>query len=360
MEESERLTRRLQGAGISCRVLNARNDALEASIIAEAGDRGAVTISTNMAGRGTDIKLGGAREERVDEVRALGGLFVAGTNRHEARRIDHQLRGRAGRQGDPGESRFYVSLEDDLFVRHGLSEALPPGMGGNAGKDGPGSVIDPLVGGTVRHPITDPASDPPFDGIDDPRAGREIARAQRILEGRNAAVRKSLWQYDCLIDGQRRVLYELREGVLLGDPYLARLASERHAELVARLGEAAVAEAERLLTLAHIDHQWSEYLAEMAEVREGIMLRVIGNEDPVYEFQRIAVGSFNAHLDAIGREAVQALEAAEVDDAGLRFDAPVLPGTTWTYLTNEETFGTPLGRFVGGLAKMLKRKWRGR
>jgi preprotein translocase subunit SecA len=87
----------------------------------EAGDVGAVTISTNMAGRGVDIRLGGAREERVDAVRALGGLFVLGTNRHEARRIDDQLRGRAGRQGDPGESRFFVSLEDDLLVRYGFA-----------------------------------------------------------------------------------------------------------------------------------------------------------------------------------------------------------------------------------------------
>ncbi len=105
VEESERLAALVRGAGAPCRVLNARNDEEEAAVIAQAGDVGAVTISTNMAGRGVDIRLGGAREERADAVRALGGLFVLGTNRHEARRIDDQLRGRAGRQGDPGESR---------------------------------------------------------------------------------------------------------------------------------------------------------------------------------------------------------------------------------------------------------------
>lgn len=132
--ESERLASLVRGAGVECRVLNARNDEEEAAVIAEAGDAGAVTISTNMAGRGVDIRLGGAREERADAVRALGGLFVLGTNRHEARRIDDQLRGRAGRQGDPGASRFYVSLEDDLFTKHGAAGWLPPMSAGGGAK----------------------------------------------------------------------------------------------------------------------------------------------------------------------------------------------------------------------------------
>jgi preprotein translocase subunit SecA len=125
IEESERLASRLQSAGVPCDVLNARNDAREAEIVAPAGALGAVTISTNMAGRGTDIRLGGpdgADRERVDE---LGGLYVIGTSRHESHRVDLQLRGRAGRQGDAGESRFFVSLEDDLLVRYGVRRLLP-------------------------------------------------------------------------------------------------------------------------------------------------------------------------------------------------------------------------------------------
>ena len=115
VEESERLAARLRDAGVACEILNAKNDAREAHVVARAGALGAVTISTNMAGRGTDIRLGGHNEAEHDHVAALGGLYVIGTNRHESRRVDLQLRGRAGRQGDPGESRFFVSLEDDLL-----------------------------------------------------------------------------------------------------------------------------------------------------------------------------------------------------------------------------------------------------
>ena len=123
--ESERLAARLRAAGVACEVLNARNDPAEARVVARAGRLDAVTISTNMAGRGTDIRLGGAEEAERDQVVALGGLYVIGTNRHESRRVDLQLRGRASRQGDPGASRFFVSLEDDLLVRYGIRNLIP-------------------------------------------------------------------------------------------------------------------------------------------------------------------------------------------------------------------------------------------
>ena len=119
VEESERLAARLRSAGVACQILNAKHDEMEARVVAGAGAVGAVTISTNMAGRGTDIRLGGEDEADHERVAALGGLYVIGTNRHESARVDLQLRGRAGRQGDPGESRFFVSLEDDLLVRYG-------------------------------------------------------------------------------------------------------------------------------------------------------------------------------------------------------------------------------------------------
>src|SRR5262249_58170140 len=117
VEEGEWVGRKVRRAGVAWRALNAKNDEAEAEIIAEAGAVGAVTISTNMAGRGTDIRLGGAREEERERVVVLGGLYVIGTNRHESRRIDDQLRGRAGRQGDPGTARFFVRLEDALMAR---------------------------------------------------------------------------------------------------------------------------------------------------------------------------------------------------------------------------------------------------
>src|SRR4029079_11996999 len=130
-------------------ILNAKNDYQEAAVIAEAGTRGAVTISTNMAGRGTDIRLGGSDQKDREQVLALGGLLVLGTNRHESRRIDNQLRGRSGRQGDPGESRFFISVEDDLIHRHGIVEL-----------------------------ITTPADLSPGQTLDDPQVGRNIAHVQ--------------------------------------------------------------------------------------------------------------------------------------------------------------------------------------
>ena len=161
---------------------------MEAQVIAGAGARGAVTISTNMAGRGTDIRLGGEDEADHERVAALGGLYVIGTNRHESRRVDLQLRGRAGRQGDPGESRFFVSLEDDLLVRYGI-EALIAGR---------------VVTGQARR------ADRPSG------AAREIARAQRIIEGQNFEIRKTLWRYASVVEDQRREVMAARQALLHG------------------------------------------------------------------------------------------------------------------------------------------------
>ena len=156
---------------------------------------GAVTISTNMAGRGTDIRLGGEDEAEHDRVAALGGLYVIGTNRHESRRVDLQLRGRAGRQGDPGESRFFVSLEDDLLVRYG---------------------IDALIAGRV---VTGQRDEP----LDHPVLRAEIARAQRIIEGQNVEIRKTLWRYASVIEGQRRHVMDARQAILHGERGAGRL-----------------------------------------------------------------------------------------------------------------------------------------
>jgi preprotein translocase subunit SecA len=169
VEESEILSSRLQLAGIQHAVLNARNDEAEAEIVAQAGALGAVTVSTNMAGRGTDILLGGNPPSDREKVVELGGLYVIGTTRHEARRIDNQLRGRAGRQGDPGTSRFFISLDDDLLVRFGI------------------------------------AQNPDIDSV------------QRTAESQNLEMRETLWKYDCAVEHHRREVYDLRRELLL-DP----------------------------------------------------------------------------------------------------------------------------------------------
>jgi preprotein translocase subunit SecA len=161
--ESERLSGAL--GGVPHVVLNARNEEAEAGIVARAGERGSVTISTNMAGRGVDIQLG-------EGVAELGGLYVIGMNRHESRRIDHQLRGRAGRQGDPGRSRFFISLEDDLLVQH---------------------------------------------GIQDPRYRHDAGSIQRLVEGQNLEIRKFLSKYEAVIEGQRQRIQERRQATLTGE-----------------------------------------------------------------------------------------------------------------------------------------------
>src|SRR5262245_19867364 len=189
VEESEMLATRLRAAGIICLVLNAKNDEAEAEIIARAGATGAVTISTNMAGRGTDIKLGGAREEEREPVVRLGGLYVIGTNRHESRRIDDQLRGRAGRQGDPGTARFFVSLEDELMTRFGIERLIP-------------EKFRPLP------------QEPP---IEHPVILREVDRVQRIVEGQNYEIRKTLRRYTFIVEEQRKKLQEWRMALLLGE-----------------------------------------------------------------------------------------------------------------------------------------------
>ncbi len=176
---SERLAATLAAAGVPCRVLNARNDEEEAAIVAGAGALGAVTISTNMAGRGTDIRLGGADAADRDRVVGLGGLYVLGTCRHESRRIDDQLRGRAGRQGDPGSSRLFVALDDDLLERHGIRGLLPAALfdpAAEAPLDAPtgaprgGAGAARRRGGLLRHPP------PAARLLADPRAPARLRR----------------------------------------------------------------------------------------------------------------------------------------------------------------------------------------
>ena len=317
VEESEHLAAELRQAGIAARVLNARNDAEEAEIVAEAGRHSAVTISTNMAGRGTDIRLGGSDEHERERVLALGGLYVIGTNRHESRRIDDQLRGRAGRQGDPGTSRFLTSLEDPLLQRYGLARLIPA------------RVLQTASADTVDHPAVD----------------REIARAQRIVEGQCGDIRSRLLRYARLLEQQRGDLQEWRRAVLdsrAETGLLARLSPERWSRLCAAHGGELLARVERRLTLLAIDRCWSDHLAEMQAVRDEVHLVTLDGRDPLAEFYRTAGRAFDGLFARIDEAVVGSFEALHVSANGVDWDAAALrgPSSTWTYLVNDAAFGS--------------------
>ena len=324
VEESEHLATRLRNAGVACEILNAKHDALEARVIARAGALGAVTISTNMAGRGTDIRLGGEDEAGHDTVAALGGLYVIGTNRHESRRVDLQLRGRAGRQGDPGESRFFVSLEDDLLVRYG---------------------IDALIAGRV---VTGHGDDP----LDHPVLRAEIARAQRIIEGQNLEIRKTLWRYASVIESQRRQVMDVRQAILLGEQVadVWAQAPERRSALVDEVGEGALREAERAVMLFQIDRAWRDHLALAADIREGIHLVSLGGQDPLTRYTNEVKVAFRGMEDAIDAAVLGALAVVRV--TGGRIDLEGLgirgPSSTWTYLVNDDPFRNQIGMMLTG------------
>jgi preprotein translocase subunit SecA len=315
--ESEELGRALRASGIKCRVLNARHHAREALIVARAGLPRAVTISTNMAGRGTDIVLGGGDAQAREQVKALGGLYVIGTNRHESRRIDDQLRGRAGRQGDPGSSRFFISLEDDLIRRYGVAALIP-----------------------ARHRPS------PQDGpIDDPFVRREIGRAQRIIEGQHFEIRRTLWRYSAMVEEQRAQMCERREAWLhdaIEPTACAEGAPARYAGLVEAIGAAELRRVENRLTLILLDRRWSAHLGLIEDIREGIHLQRYGGRDPLTEFQRQIIGAYAAMMEGLRAEVVETFErlrpvngTIDLDGAGLRG-----PTSTWTYLINDNPFAS--------------------
>ncbi len=310
-------------------MLNAKNDAEEAPIVARAGAFGAVTIATNMAGRGTDIQLGGVQgsppfKHAHDRVAALGGLYVIGTNRHESGRVDLQLRGRAGRQGDPGESRFFVSLEDDLLVRYGIHCSIP-----------------------ARY--LPERSDAP---IESPVVRREVARAQRIVEDQNFQIRRTLANYAAVLEEQHRQLVERRRAILLGEdvPDIWARAPERRAALVAAAGERAVADAERAVMLGCIDRAWRHHLAFCADVREGIHLVRLGGQDPLTRFTSEAIQAFSQMDDAIDEAVLAALAAVRIAGGQLDLTGTGLkaPSSTWTYLVNDDPFRNRIGAMLTG------------
>ena len=393
VEKSEYLSQQLKKHGVEHAVLNAKQHEREAAIVAEAGRKKAVTVATNMAGRGTDIMLGGNPEFRAvaalknqglspeetpeeyeaawddalataekqvaaehDEVTELGGLYVLGTERHESRRIDNQLRGRSGRQGDPGESRFYLSLQDDLMRMF------------NAG------MVDRFMTSAGMEDSVP---------IESKLVTRSIQSAQTQVEGRNFDIRKNVLKYDDVMNTQRKVIYAERRRVLDGedmhdqmrhfitdtiDSYVdlatadgfaedwdldtlwtalaqlypisitlaeveeaaggrqsltremlrEELASDAlHAfdERTAQLGEDVMKQVERRVVLAVLDRKWREHLYEMDYLQEGIGLRAMAQKDPVVEYSREGYQMFNAMLDGIKEESVGFLFNVEVEVA---------------------------------------------
>ncbi|MBR6704718.1 MAG: preprotein translocase subunit SecA [Lachnospiraceae bacterium] len=338
IEASEEIAAMLRKRGVKLNVLNARYHEMEAEIIAEAGVHGAVTIATNMAGRGTDIKLD-------DEARAAGGLKIVGTERHESRRIDNQLRGRAGRQGDPGESRFYISLEDDLMRLFGGDRML-----------------------NMFNSLNVPDNEP----IEHKMLSSAIERAQKRIEGNNFGIRKNLLEYDQVMNEQRELIYAERRRVLDGenmrdsiikmitdicesavDTYLSddahtaewdleelnqslipiipieplteeiRRSCRSKADLKQYLKEEAVhlyeqkealvgdpekmREIERVILLRSVDRRWMNHIDDMDQLRQGIGLQAYGQKNPVVEYKMQGFDMFENMTAGIQEDTVQAL-----------------------------------------------------
>jgi preprotein translocase subunit SecA len=314
--ESEELHERLQRRGVPAVVLNAKNDAEEAAVIAEAGKLGAVTVSTQMAGRGTDIRLGGSdtsdHAPEKKEVVELGGLHVVGTGRHHTERLDNQLRGRAGRQGDPGSSVFFSSWEDDVAASNLEPNKLPTET------DEDGRVVSPKVAGLLEH-------------------------AQRVAEGRLLDVHANTWRYNQLTAQQRAILVERRNTLLsttAAREELAELAPDRYAELSgppANISEERLEKICRLIMLYHLDRAWADHLAYLADIRESIHLRALGRQNPLDEFHRMAVDAF-ASLAADAIEAAQQTfetSAAIEDEPGVDLSKLARPTSTWTYMVHD-------------------------
>ncbi|MCL1914268.1 MAG: preprotein translocase subunit SecA [Eubacteriaceae bacterium] len=359
IEKSEHLSVLLKRRGISHTVLNAKHHAQEAEIIAQAGQRGSVTISTNMAGRGTDIILG-------EGVVSLGGLHIIGTERHESRRIDNQLRGRAGRQGDPGSSQFFLSMEDDLMRLFG-SERLEGFISKNLDED------TPLEAGILT---------------------KGIENAQKTVEGRNFSSRRSVLRYDDVMNKQREVIYGQRRKVLEGEDVsglvagfiedmaenLANMhfslledgtrtgASGIEAEFLSEFGLSASLEGlsqaqmatamkeaamdhihslekehspevvrvvERNVLLRVVDMKWREHIDDMDQLRQGISLQAYAQADPIQAFTRESLEMFDAMNESIAEETVRYLFRVEISRAGEQKAAE----QTVVFLTNFEAEG---------------------
>lgn len=297
IEKNQLLAEYLKKEGIHHTVLNAKPEFAEkeGEIVAQAGRKGAVTIATNMAGRGVDIKLGGvpATKEQYEEVRSLGGLFVLGTERHEARRIDNQLRGRAGRQGDPGASQFFVSFDDNL-MRVFASETIKKMM--------------------VRLKVAED------EAITNGIVSRSLESAQSRIEGIHFDSRRHVLEYDDVLNQQRKRVYERRRRVLIGDTSVVSEELERliqNAPLEAKhkiqekrnlMGEVAFLNTVRGVILQTVDLFWVDHLEIMDYMRSSVGLRAYGQRDPLVEYKSEGLRLFKQMEAGIDSEVIRSLE----------------------------------------------------
>ena len=357
IESSEEISQMLRKRGIPHKVLNAKFHELEAEIVADAGIHGAVTIATNMAGRGTDIKLD-------DEARAAGGLKIIGTERHESRRIDNQLRGRSGRQGDPGESRFFISLEDDLMRLFGSDRLM--------------DMFNAL-------------GVPENEQIEHKMLTNAIEKAQMKIESNNFVIRKNLLEYDQVMNEQREVIYAERRRVLDGESMretifkmitdfvenvvdmcisddaepeewdLAELNQHlrttiplneitresvkglKKKNLKHNLKEEAVKlyesketefqlpeqlrEVERVILLKTVDKKWMDHIDDMEQLRQGIGLQAYGQRDPLVEYKMSGYDMFNAMTESIAEETIRILTHIKVEQKVEREEVAKVTGT---------------------------------
>lgn len=325
--ESEDLAAALRERGITVNVLNAKNDEDEARIVAEAGDVGRVTVSTQMAGRGTDIKLGGADEVDRDAVVEKGGLAVLGTSRHRSSRLDNQLRGRAGRQGDPGMSLFFVSLEDDVVQQGGEDESL--------------------------------SARPNADGLIESKRVRDfIAHCQRVTEGQLLEIHAQTWKYNQLLADQRIIIDERRAKLLDTDQAWQELA-ERAPERAAELSDVPVEARERAareIMLYHLDLAWADHLELMDDVRESIHLRAIARETPIDEYHRIAVREFKDLAQRAVDDAVDTFKTVliDVDGAHLEDHGLSRPSATWTYMVSDNPLSGGGNSVLKGIGNIFR------
>lgn len=377
VEKNEFLSKLLKKTGVSHIVLNAKYHEKEGEIIAQAGQKGRVTVATNMAGRGVDIVLGGNPydEAKAEEVRGLGGLFVLGTERHEARRIDNQLRGRSGRQGDPGQTQFFTSLEDDLMR---------------------------IFGGDRIKTLMTRFNFPEDMPIENRMISSAIERAQSQVEGYNFDIRKRLQEYDDVINKQRDNIYERRQRIVemyeanaerlkeyvielieleidalleahaqdeIGElslkgiaeafeaitnvsfsdkayadhhelkEVLVKTAVTRYEERESIMGQELIRALEKEILLRSIDISWSDYLISLDHLRQTVGLRAVGGHDPLVEFKREARRTFNDLLGDINRKVVETIFKVQVEYANAQTlsrndEPPVLRSAPGAFLRN--------------------------
>lgn len=309
VEESEIFSARLSALQIQHCVLNARNDDMEAELIAKAGEPFRVTVSTNMAGRGVDIKLGGADEKEKQIVEAAGGLYIIGVGINRSIRIDMQLRGRAGRQGDPGESKFFISLDDELLKPYS----------------------DEKYGADL------PAQGKPFaeKGIE-----KWVRHIQKFSEGEDAEARYMLEKYSIISEQQRKVVSEIRIKLLdeTEKPHIMREHDpESYDELLEKCGVKGVELAERQLTLYFLNRHWADYLESMENVRNGIHLMLVGGKRPLDEYHRVSISNFDEMMAEINSDVIDSMKKYTITDDGIDMKSAGLIGatSTRTYMIDE-------------------------